>query len=115
MLDSHTEKWSQNSRNTQHLVYVSVVLPFQIADAAKSSSEVDELFIDDTGSGGYYPEDDDDFNSGSGSGKSLVTVAFNWVDTHREAGKQSLLYTVSFTQNRHVCLTTGGWPKQSRL
>lgn len=60
--------------------------PFQIADAAKSSSEVDDLFIDDTGSGGYYPEDDDDFTSGSGSGKSLVTVAFDWVDTYRQAG-----------------------------
>lgn len=40
----------------------------RIAEAAKSSSQVDDLYLDDAGSGGYYPEDDDDFNSGSGSG-----------------------------------------------
>ncbi|XP_056270223.1 syndecan-2 [Pseudoliparis swirei] len=39
----------------------------RIADAAKTS-QVDDLYLDDAGSGGYYPEDDDDFNSGSGSG-----------------------------------------------
>ncbi|KAM4630966.1 syndecan-2 [Polymixia lowei] len=42
----------------------------RIAEAAKPSSQVDDLYLDDTGSGGYYPEDDDDFNSGSGSGGS---------------------------------------------
>lgn len=31
-------------------------------------SQADDLYLDDVGSGGYYPEDDDDFNSGSGSG-----------------------------------------------
>lgn len=41
----------------------------QIAQAAKTSSQVDDLYLDDAGSGGYYPEDDDDFTSGSGSGK----------------------------------------------
>lgn len=41
----------------------------QIAQAAKAPSQADDLYLDDTGSGGYYPEDDDDFNSGSGSGK----------------------------------------------
>ncbi|XP_024297558.1 syndecan-2 [Oncorhynchus tshawytscha] len=46
----------------------------RIAVAAKSSSEVDDLFIDDTGSGGYYPEDDDDFNSGSGSGTAEEVI-----------------------------------------
>ncbi|XP_062342914.1 syndecan-2 [Osmerus eperlanus] len=41
----------------------------RIAEAAKPSSpQVDDLYLDETGSGGYYPEDDDDFNSGSGSG-----------------------------------------------
>lgn len=41
----------------------------RIAQAAKtSSSQVDDLYLDDAGSGGYYPEDDDDFTSGSGSG-----------------------------------------------
>lgn len=44
----------------------------QIAEAAKTSSQVDDLYLDDTGSGGYYPEDDDDFNSGSGSGKKRI-------------------------------------------
>lgn len=42
----------------------------QIAEAAKTSSQTDDLYLDDAGSGGYYPEDDDDFNSGSGSGKT---------------------------------------------
>ncbi|KAM6959468.1 syndecan-2 [Aplochiton taeniatus] len=40
----------------------------RIAEAAKSPSQTDDLYLDDTGSGGFYPEDDDDFNSGSGSG-----------------------------------------------
>lgn len=35
-------------------------------------SQADDLYLDDTGSGGYYPEDDDDFNSGSGSGKTFT-------------------------------------------
>ncbi|CAB1434372.1 unnamed protein product [Pleuronectes platessa] len=53
----------------------------RIAEAAKSSSQADDLYLDDTGSGGYYPEDDDDFNSGSGSGvgeevvKETVTIS----------------------------------------
>lgn len=42
---------------------------FQIAQVSRTSSQADDLYLDDTGSGGYYPEDDDDFNSGSGSGK----------------------------------------------
>lgn len=42
----------------------------QIAEAAKTSSQNDDLYLDEVGSGGYYPEDDDDFNSGSGSGKT---------------------------------------------
>lgn len=46
---------------------ISVVL--QIAQVDRISSQADDLYLDDTGSGGYYPEDDDDFNSGSGSGK----------------------------------------------
>lgn len=36
--------------------------------SAAQTSPVDDLYLDDVGSGGYYPEDDDDFNSGSGSG-----------------------------------------------
>lgn len=46
----------------------------QIADAAKTSSQTDDLYLDDAGSGGYYPEDDDDFNSGSGSGKRYIST-----------------------------------------
>ncbi|KAM6903865.1 syndecan-2 [Lycodopsis pacificus] len=46
----------------------------RIADAAKTSSQADDLYLDDTGSGGYYPEDDDDFSSGSGSGGGEVVV-----------------------------------------
>lgn len=38
--------------------------------AAKSPSTTDDLYLEDEGSGGY-PEDDDDFSSGSGSGKIL--------------------------------------------
>lgn len=49
-----------------------VHLVLQIAQVAVS--QADDLYLDDTGSGGYYPEDDDDFNSGSGSGKSTCTV-----------------------------------------
>lgn len=52
--------------NPQHL-YAGVL---QIAEAAKTSSQTDDLYLDEAGSGGYYPEDDDDFNSGSGSGEA---------------------------------------------
>ncbi|XP_020356161.1 syndecan-2-A-like [Oncorhynchus kisutch] len=67
----------------------------RIADAAKSSSEVDDLFIDETGSGGYYPEDDDDFNSGSGSGigeevfEEAVTVSTLYIAPKAEPTKDS--------------------------
>jgi len=40
----------------------------RIVEAAKPSSQADDMYLDDAGSGGFYPEDDDDFNSGSGSG-----------------------------------------------
>jgi len=53
----------------------------RIAEAAKSSSQVDDLYLDDTGSGGYYPEDDDDFNSGSGSGAGDEVVVEETVTT----------------------------------
>lgn len=58
----------------------------RIAEAAKTSSQVDDLYLDDTGSGGYYPEDDDDFNSGSGSGggeevvEETVTVSMVYIE-----------------------------------
>lgn len=55
---------TSNNGDTCYLVAL------QIAEAAKTSSQPDDLYLDDTGSGGYYPEDDDDFNSGSGSGKT---------------------------------------------
>ncbi|XP_054619484.1 syndecan-2 [Dunckerocampus dactyliophorus] len=57
----------------------------RIAEAAKPSSQVDDLYLDDAGSGGYYPEDDDDFNSGSGSGggeevaEETVTVSMVYI------------------------------------
>ncbi|XP_077599064.1 syndecan-2 [Stigmatopora nigra] len=57
----------------------------RIADAAKASSQGEDLYIDDVGSGGYYPEDDDDFNSGSGSGtgeevaEESVTVSMVYI------------------------------------
>lgn len=57
-----TDMWIKTTRPCYLVV-------LQIADAAKTSSQADDLYLDDTGSGGYYPEDDDDFNSGSGSGK----------------------------------------------
>ncbi|TSK31334.1 Syndecan-2-A [Bagarius yarrelli] len=46
--------------------------------AAQSPSSTDDLYLEETGSGGY-PEDDDDFSSGSGSGAGkeeevMVTV-----------------------------------------
>ncbi|XP_029919523.1 syndecan-2 [Myripristis murdjan] len=58
----------------------------RIAEAAKPSSQADDLYLDDTGSGGYYPEDDDDFNSGSGSGRGeevveeTVTVSMVYIE-----------------------------------
>ncbi|KAM7373428.1 hypothetical protein PAMP_008279 [Pampus punctatissimus] len=58
----------------------------RIAEAAKTSSQVDDLYLDDTGSGGYYPEDDDDFNSGSGSGggeevvEETVTISMVYIE-----------------------------------
>lgn len=58
----------------------------RIAEAQKASSPVDDLYLDDTGSGGYYPEDDDDFNSGSGSGVGEEEVV--------EAATVSTLYIV---------------------
>uniref|UniRef100_G3NF99 Syndecan n=1 Tax=Gasterosteus aculeatus TaxID=69293 RepID=G3NF99_GASAC len=51
------------------------LVALQIADAAKTSSQADDLYLDDAGSGGYYPEDDDDFNSGSGSGKNKAVLS----------------------------------------
>ncbi|KAK2886882.1 hypothetical protein QQF64_014214 [Cirrhinus molitorella] len=39
--------------------------------AAKSTSSTDDLYLEEAGSGGY-PEDDDDFASGSGSGAGEV-------------------------------------------
>lgn len=39
--------------------------------AAKSTSLTDDLYLEEAGSGGY-PEDDDDFTSGSGSGAGEV-------------------------------------------
>ncbi|XP_043073869.1 syndecan-2 [Puntigrus tetrazona] len=39
--------------------------------AAKSTSSTDDLYLEEAGSGGY-PEDDDDFTSGSGSGVGEV-------------------------------------------
>uniref|UniRef100_A0A671NFW1 Syndecan n=1 Tax=Sinocyclocheilus anshuiensis TaxID=1608454 RepID=A0A671NFW1_9TELE len=39
--------------------------------AAKSTSSTDDLYLEEAGSGGY-PEDDDDFTSGSGSGAGEV-------------------------------------------
>lgn len=48
----------------------------QIAQVSRTSSQADDLYLDDTGSGGY-PEDDDDFNSGSGSGKPRSRTELN--------------------------------------
>lgn len=48
---------------------MTIPVVFQIAQVDRT--QADDLYLDDTGSGGYYPEDDDDFNSGSGSGKPL--------------------------------------------
>ncbi|XP_037549017.1 syndecan-2 [Nematolebias whitei] len=45
-----------------------------IVQAVRTSSQVDDLYLNEAGSGGYYPEDDDDFNSGSGSGVGEETV-----------------------------------------
>ncbi|KAI4891665.1 hypothetical protein NFI96_024427, partial [Prochilodus magdalenae] len=47
------------------------LLHLQIVVSAAKSLISDDLYLEDTGSGGY-PEDDDDFSSGSGSGKSLL-------------------------------------------
>ncbi|XP_029023926.1 syndecan-2 [Betta splendens] len=55
------------------------------AAAAKTSSQTDDLYLDQAGSGGY-PEDDDDFSSGSGSGggeegvKETATVSTVYIE-----------------------------------
>ncbi|KAK2830589.1 hypothetical protein Q5P01_018520 [Channa striata] len=57
----------------------------RIAEAGQTSSQADDLYLDDAGSGGY-PEDDDDFNSGSGSGagedvvEETVTVSTVYIE-----------------------------------
>ncbi|XP_013997449.1 syndecan-2-A [Salmo salar] len=88
----------------------------RIADAAKSSSEVDELFIDDTGSGGYYPEDDDDFNSGSGSGigeeviEEAVTVSTLYIAPKAEPTQDS---TKDFTPRVETDTPREDLPRQA--
>ncbi|XP_068603309.1 syndecan-2 [Brachionichthys hirsutus] len=63
-----------------------VFLSGETIEAAKTSSQADDLYLDDAGSGGYYPEDDDDFNSGSGSGvgeeamEETVTVSMVYIE-----------------------------------
>ncbi|XP_017295413.1 syndecan-2 [Kryptolebias marmoratus] len=58
-----------------------------IAQADRTSSQVNDLYLDEAGSGGYYPEDDDDFNSGSGSGggeemvEETVTVSKLYIES----------------------------------
>ncbi len=47
------------------------LLPLQIAVSAAKSTSTDDLYLEEAGSGGY-PEDDDDFTSGSGSGKKCL-------------------------------------------
>ncbi|KAF3707255.1 Syndecan-2-B [Channa argus] len=57
----------------------------KIAEAGQTSSQADDLYLDEVGSGGY-PEDDDDFNSGSGSGggedvvEETVTVSTVYIE-----------------------------------
>uniref|UniRef100_A0A3Q3WJ35 Syndecan n=1 Tax=Mola mola TaxID=94237 RepID=A0A3Q3WJ35_MOLML len=78
-----------------------VHLVLQIAQATKASSQVDDLYLDDTGSGGYYPEDDDDFNSGSGSGGGEEvleeTVTINTVYIEPKAAAPTQDSTKDFT------------------
>ncbi|KAL3043599.1 hypothetical protein OYC64_003458 [Pagothenia borchgrevinki] len=73
----------------------------RIADAAKTSSQADDLYLDDTGSGGYFPEDDDDFNSGSGSGVgeevALETVTVSMVYMEPNAAEPTQDSTKDFT------------------
>ncbi|CAB1321087.1 unnamed protein product [Coregonus sp. 'balchen'] len=86
------------------------------ADAAKSSSEVDELFIDDIGSGGYYPEDDDDFNSGSGSGiaeeviEEAVTVSTLYIAPKAEPTQDS---TKDFTPRVETDMPREDLPRET--
>ncbi|KAF7211467.1 syndecan-2 [Nothobranchius furzeri] len=82
-----------------------------IAEAARTSSQVDDLYLDDVGSGGFYPEDDDDFSSGSGSGAGeevvgeVVTVSK--IDIELKAARPTQDSTKDFTQ-RMVTATVGG-------
>ncbi|NP_001297792.1 syndecan 2 precursor [Esox lucius] len=87
----------------------------RIAEAAKSSSQVDDLYIDDTGSGGYYPEDDDDFNSGSGSGigeviEETVTVSTLYIAPKAEPTKDS---TKDFTPRVETATPREDLPKET--
>ncbi|XP_034015990.1 syndecan-2 [Thalassophryne amazonica] len=65
---------------------IAVLSGERIAEGAKASSQADDLYLEDVGSGGYYPEDDDDFNSGSGSGEGgdvlpeTVTISMVYIE-----------------------------------
>ncbi|KAI2652915.1 Syndecan-2-A [Labeo rohita] len=61
--------------------------------AAKSTSSTDDLYLEEAGSGGY-PEDDDDFTSGSGSGvgeviEETVTVKALFIEPKAEPTQDS--------------------------
>ncbi|KAJ7999959.1 hypothetical protein DPEC_G00199840 [Dallia pectoralis] len=87
-----------------------------IAEATKSSSQLDDLYIDDTGSGGYYPDDDEDFNSGSGSGigeeliVEVVTVNTLYIAPKAEPTKDS---TKDFTPRVETATPIEDLPKET--
>ncbi|RXN26294.1 syndecan-2-A precursor [Labeo rohita] len=76
------------------LISLKDVLCNQIAvSAAKSTSSTDDLYLEEAGSGGY-PEDDDDFTSGSGSGvgeviEETVTVKALFIEPKAEPTQDS--------------------------
>ncbi|XP_013889487.1 syndecan-2 [Austrofundulus limnaeus] len=81
-----------------------------IAQTGRLSSRVDDLYLDEIGSGGYYPEDDDDFNSGSGSGggeemEETVTVGKIYIEP--KAAQPTQDSTKDFTEKMDTA-TVGG-------
>ncbi|XP_041868463.1 syndecan-2 [Melanotaenia boesemani] len=83
-------------------IALSVFVCGDTIEAARTSSQSDDLYLEDVGSGGYYPEDDDDFSSGSGSGggeevvKEMVTDSRTNVEPN--AVKPTQDSTEAFTQ-----------------
>ncbi|KAJ0003724.1 hypothetical protein NQD34_008822 [Periophthalmus magnuspinnatus] len=75
---------------------LAVVLSSERISAAQTS-QADDLYLDDAGSGGFYPEDDDDFNSGSGSDGDAETATVSTVYIQPKAAAPTKDQTKDYT------------------